>query len=201
MALIGEIKLWAGTYAPQGWAFCAGQLLPISDHELLYATIGTIYGGDGSTTFALPDLRGRVPVHQGPSYPLGLLTGSEKVALLAAQLPQHGHAVAAAATATGGNPAGNVWAAIASEESAPYSTAAANAVMADACIGQTGSGVPHENMMPYLVLNYIIALEQTYDDTPISPRCGDLPLAASRKAGWRAMAACLRSRPTRPCSR
>lgn len=166
MAMIGEIKLWAGTYAPQGWAFCAGQLLSISDNDYLYAMIGTTYGGDGSSSFALPDLRGRVPMHSGPTNPAGLQTGSERVTLLTAQLPRHGHAVAAAAAATGGNPANSVWAAIASEESAPYSTGAANAVMAESCIGPAGGGASHENMMPYQVLNYIIALEQNGDDTP-----------------------------------
>lgn len=166
MAYIGEIKLWAGTYAPLGWAFCAGQLLSIAENSFLFSQIGTTYGGDGINTFALPDLRGRVPIHHAPTYPTGMVGGSETVGLLQSQLPQHNHAVNCAGQANSLSPTGNFWASNNNEGTFPYTTSGSNAIMAPNSIGTSGQGAPHENMMPFQVINYIISLEQNFDDTP-----------------------------------
>lgn len=166
MAYIGEIKLWAGTYAPSGWAFCAGQLLSIAENSFLYSQIGTTYGGDGVQTFALPDLRGRVPVHHSDTYINGQRGGSETVMLTSGQLPQHTHAVAAAGPPNSADPSGRFWADDNTGDSAPYKTNAMNTLMSPASIGTAGQSAPHENMMPFQALNYIIALEQYYEDTP-----------------------------------
>lgn len=183
MAYIGEIKLWAGTYAPQGWAFCAGQLLSIAQNSFLYSQIGTTYGGDGINTFALPDLRGRVPIHHSPSYPTGMMSGTETVSLLASQLPQHTHAVNCATAASANAPSGNVWSDNSALQSAPYSTGGSNALMAANSIGPSGQGAPHENMMPFQAINYIISLEQNFDDTPYI--CEVRPFAFGRMPkGW-----------------
>jgi microcystin-dependent protein len=158
---IGEIRLVPFTFAPQGWALCAGQLLPINGNQALFALIGTNFGGDGRTTFALPDLRGRVPVGMGPSDPIGSTGGQETVKLTVAQLPAHAHAVrghngasttkspASAVPATGG--------AYAPTQNAP---------MAAAMLAKTGSGQAHENRQPYQTLNYIIALQGIFPSQP-----------------------------------
>jgi microcystin-dependent protein len=134
--------------------------LPISDNDALFALIGTTYGGDGQTTFALPDLRGRVPVHIGSggasTYVLGQVGGVEGVTLLTQQLPQHTHLAAASSGAgTSSSPANGFWAAWGS---APYSTSSPNVQMDPVGIGLTGGGQPHENRPPVLALNYMISL-------------------------------------------
>ena len=156
---LGEIRLVPFNFAPRGWALCAGQLLPINQNQALFALLGTTYGGNGQTTFALPDLRGRVPVgagqpSAGSSYPLGETGGQETVALTTRQLAQHGHGVqASSAAATTKNPttafpaAGGAYA------------AQRNVRMNAAMIGRAGAGEGHENRQPYLALNYIIALQ------------------------------------------
>lgn len=154
---VGEIRMFAGNFAPLGWEFCAGQLLPIFENETLFQLIGTTFGGDGQNTFGLPDLRGRVPVHQGSGFVVGELGGAEAISLTTAQIPQHTHG--AAATSSPGNsdsPASaNAWAAVATPL---YSTAATNAQMNGAALSASGGGQPHDNMSPYLTVNYIISL-------------------------------------------
>ena len=156
---IGEIRLVPFNYAPKGWAFCAGQLLPINQNQALFALLGTTYGGNGQTTFALPDLRGRIPIGAGQStagssYPLGATGGQETVKLTTRQLPGHAHAVHASdAAATTKNPTGAYPA-----RGGAYA-AAQNVRMKAAMVGRTGRSEEHENRQPYLGLNYIIALQ------------------------------------------
>jgi microcystin-dependent protein len=159
---IGEIRMFSGNFAPRGWAFCNGQLMPISQNTALFSLLGTIYGGDGRSTFALPDLRGRVPLHAGQGsglsdYPLGSRGGSEQVALTVEQLPAHSHALLASDSE--GNQRSPANHALATpEESLIYSAAEPTVAMAKGAIAPTGNGQPHENRPPYLAVNYIIAL-------------------------------------------
>jgi len=153
---IGEIRIFGGTFAPMDWAFCDGALLPISQYSDLYSLIGITYGGDGTTNFALPDLRGRLPVHQGNGYPIGQKNGVETVNLAAGNLPAHQHAVRAnAGTGNQSSPANGVWAAV---TSARYSANQPNLAMKSSLVGAAGGGQPHDNTMPFLALNFIIAL-------------------------------------------
>ena len=161
---IGEIALVAFNFAPQGWALCDGQLLPISQNTALFALLGTTFGGNGTTTFALPDLRGRAPIHmgQGPglsSYVIGQTGGAEVVTLLSTQIPQHTHALAAS-TANGTSDTPGATAVLAKNASGvpAYGTGVPNTTMAPAAIGVAGGSQPHENHQPYLTMNYIIAL-------------------------------------------
>ena len=160
---IGTIMLFGGNFAPLGWAQCNGQLLPISQYDALFSLIGTTYGGDGQSTFALPDLRSRVPIHQGQgaglsNYSLGENGGLEAVTLLSNQLPAHSHpAMGNSGAGTSTDPTGGVWA------SGPTSTyiagASANTNMNPTSISGSGGGQPHDNMLPFLTLNFCIALE------------------------------------------
>ena len=157
---VGEIRLFAGNFAPAGWELCTGQLLPIAQFDTLFVLIGTTYGGDGQNTFALPDLRGRVPLHQGTgsgaSRVIGEAGGTERVTLSVAQLPPHSHAVrASSAAATGGTPGGAV---LAATSIASYGSGTPNIPMSAAAFPAEAGSQPHENMAPYLALNYIIAL-------------------------------------------
>lgn len=162
---IGEIRLFGCTFAPNGWADCDGQLLPIADNDALFALIGTTYGGDGQTTFALPDLRGRVPLHQGSSPGLstrviGEMAGAESVTLSSTQMPSHTHTVAAtSAGATSTAPAGLLPAAV-SGDTFYVTTAAGNtaAAMSAQAVQAAGGSQPHENCMPTLGVRYCIAL-------------------------------------------
>jgi microcystin-dependent protein len=162
---IGEITLFAGNFAPRGWAFCNGQLLSIAQNTALFSILGTTYGGNGQTTFALPDLRGRVPIHpgQGPglsNYQLGQVGGSENVTLLSTQMPAHTHPVNA--VASGGNqasPAGNLPAIESTGTSKDYSSAPATGPMSASMIGATGGGQPFPIVQPYECINYIIATQ------------------------------------------
>ena len=161
---IGEIVLFAGNFAPRNWAFCNGQLLSIAQNTALFSILGTTYGGNGTTTFALPDLRSRVPIHagQGPglsNYALGQMGGVENVTLTQSQLPAHNHTVNA--VASGGNqasPAGNLPTVESTGTSLDYSNSAANTTMNPATIGNTGGNQPVSIVQPYTTLNYIIAL-------------------------------------------
>jgi microcystin-dependent protein len=155
---IGEIRMFAGNFAPAGWAFCAGQLLPISENTALFQLIGTTYGGDGQSTFALPDLRGRVPVHVGPGYTLAQSGGVETVTLTAAQIPPHSHgAIASSAQPSQPSPANGSWAQNSSLK--PYNAGTAvNNVMAPSSIGPSAGSQPHDNMLPFLAVNYILSL-------------------------------------------
>ena len=152
---VGEIRMFGGNFAPAGWAFCNGAMLPISENETLFQLIGTTYGGDGESTFALPDLQGRFPMHQGNGYILAETVGAESVTLTTAQIPAHSHVpLASAGEALTTDPAGAVWAA---RTTAAYATGATATPMAPA-IGATGGSQPHENMPPYLGLSFIISL-------------------------------------------
>ncbi len=160
---IGEIRIFGGNYAPSGWALCNGQLLNIVEHEILFSLIGTTYGGDGQTTFALPDLRGRLALHMGPNpttgtqYNLGQKGGTETVTLTSNQLPAHTHAVSAqSAAGTTNSPTNAFWA---TSGAMQYSTQAPNGTMNPQAVSIVGGDQYHENMMPYLPMNYIISLE------------------------------------------
>jgi microcystin-dependent protein len=155
---LAEIKIVGFTFAPRGYALCDGQLLPISQNQALFALLGTTYGGDGRTTFALPDLRGRVPVHEGDGYSLGIRSGQEGIALSLNELPAHLHrAEASNSDATQNAPQGNVWAA--KRSGTNYGTAPPNTALSPESISTVGGGQPHNNMQPYLVLNFVIALQ------------------------------------------
>jgi microcystin-dependent protein len=158
---IGEIRMFGGTFAIQGWAFCNGALQSISQNEALYQLLGTTYGGDGVNTFALPDLQGRVPVHQGQgaglqNYVLGQKSGVETVTLVTAQLPAHSHIAMAGSGAAQSSPANTSWGSVSNNTYGP-GTSAANTMNAGS-MGLSGSGQPHDNMLPFLVLTFIIAL-------------------------------------------
>ena len=155
---VGEIRMFAGNFAPAGWFFCDGRLLPISEYETLFNLIGTTYGGDGQSTFALPDLRGRVPIHQGNGYTLAQTGGVEQVTLTTTQIPAHSHP--ALAVSTEGNqpgPAGNVWSASALNAYSATTPDTGHAMSASA-ISSVGGSQPHENMMPFLAVSFIISL-------------------------------------------
>jgi microcystin-dependent protein len=158
---IGEIRMFGGNFAPQGWQFCNGQLVAITDNEALFNLIGTTYGGDGQQTFALPNLQGRVPVHQGTggggAYVLGQNGGLENVTLNANEIPQHTHTASAnASEGTQTSPLGNVWA---GSTNNPYAAPATiNTQMAANALGFAGGGQPHDNMIPYLAVSFIISL-------------------------------------------
>lgn len=163
---LGEITMFGGNFPIRGWAFCNGGSLSIAQNDALFALIGTTYGGDGVNTFNLPDLRSRVPVGTGAasgfqSYSLGQAGGAETVTLTTATIPSHNHLPAALPAAGNSSaPAGNVtaWAQPNSGNSR-YSTGAATGLMNSAAIGIAGSSQPHENMLPFMGINYIIALE------------------------------------------
>ena len=158
---IGEIRLFAGNFAPVGWLLCQGQLLPIDQYDVLFNLIGTTYGGDGQTTFALPNLASRIPYHQGSGYVLGQQGGVEQVTLTQQQLPVHTHA-ANANSSNGSQPApgGNVWGA---GTLTNYTTSqAADTTMNPAALTPAGSSQPHDNMPPFLCVNFIIATEGIY---------------------------------------
>lgn len=153
---IGEIRMFAGNFAPAGWALCAGQLLAISENDALFTLIGTTYGGDGQNTFALPDLRSRVPMHQGNGHVLGEMGGVESVTLTTNQIPSHTHVPAASNAGSATSPAGNVWANSAALQFAPATSPLVP--MNPGVIGTSGGSQPHDNMLPYLTINFIIAL-------------------------------------------
>ncbi len=154
---VGEIRIFAGNFAPAGWAFCDGSLQPISENETLFQLIGTTYGGDGQSTFALPDLRGRLPIHQGNGYVLAETGGAELVTLTVQQIPSHTHPMLASTlTGTQNGATGNV---LASGSSISlYRIGTPTAALAPQTIGLTGGSQPHDNMQPYVCVNYIISL-------------------------------------------
>jgi microcystin-dependent protein len=153
---VGEIRMFGGNFAPAGWAFCNGSIIPIAENETLFQLIGTTYGGDGQETFALPDLRGRLPMHRGNGFLIGENAGTETETLTVNQIPAHNHVPQAASSAgNSASPAGNIWA---SASLNPYSTGAANAAMSAAACGTTGGSQPHDNLMPYLAVTFIISL-------------------------------------------
>jgi microcystin-dependent protein len=163
---LGEIRMFSGNYAPEGWAFCNGQTLQISQNEALYSLLGTTYGGDGQSTFALPDLQGRIPLHMGtnPSsgtnYLLAQKAGTETVTLVEAQLPAHTHTVNAQMVAgTTTDPTNNFWATSTVKQ---YATGSPNGVMSSAAVASVGGNQSHDNVMPFFAVTFIIALQGNY---------------------------------------
>ena len=159
---VGEIRMFAGNFAPNGWMFCEGQTLPISENEVLFQLIGTTYGGDGEETFNLPNLASRVPIHMGtgPSgttYQIGEMAGTESETLTTQQIPAHNHAFLAS-SAIGGlpTPQGNVLAKLTNIDM--YSGDTTDTPMSPTSIGPAGGSQPHENTQPFLCINFIISL-------------------------------------------
>jgi microcystin-dependent protein len=154
---VGEIRMFAGRFSPVGWMFCEGQLLPISEYDTLFNLIGTTYGGDGESTFALPDLRGRVPIHVGNGVSLAETGGVENITLTTQQIPAHPHQLlGSSGIANDPNPQNNVL----GESSAVsmYQSATPTAPMAPQSIGSVGGSQPHDNFQPYLCVDFIISL-------------------------------------------
>jgi microcystin-dependent protein len=163
---VGEIRIFAGNFAPTGWAMCNGQLLPISQNTALFSLLGTFYGGDGKSTFALPDLQGSAPLHQGQGpgssdYYLGQVGGEANVTLITTEIPAHNHQAMAIATSGQTAPSSSVvWGTLAGRTPPPlYSSAAPDVTMNPFALGVAGSSFPHNNLQPLLVLNFIIALQ------------------------------------------
>lgn len=153
---MAEVKVLSFGFPPKGWAQCDGGTLPINQNQALFSLLGTTYGGNGQTTFGLPDLRGRIPMHLGSGLSLGQNGGEQAHTLIQSEMPAHNHlANANSALADQGSPAGNFWAA---QDTAAYA-ASANTTMVAAAVGNAGAGQSHENMSPYLVLNFVIALQ------------------------------------------
>ena len=156
---VGEIRMFAGNFAPAGWAFCDGQLMPISENETLFQLIGTTYGGDGQSTFAMPDLRGRVPLHFGNGLSLAETGGVESVTLTTPQIPVHNHALLATLNQGAQNPpAQQLLAQSPTQNAFPYGTDVPPATLNQGTISPTGGSQPHENFQPYLCINFIISL-------------------------------------------
>ncbi|MGA7498481.1 MAG: tail fiber protein [Isosphaeraceae bacterium] len=156
---LGEISPVAFNFAPQGWALCNGQLLPINQNQALFALLGTTYGGDGVSNFALPDLRGRVIVSSSSNYPLGGTGGVEAVTLNVTQIPSHSHApVCSTGTGSAAVPSGLVWAGSSSNETLYQTGSGPNGSMAPGLITSSGNSQPHSNLQPFQVVNFIIAL-------------------------------------------
>jgi len=153
---VGEIRMFAGNFAPAGWMFCEGQLLPISEYETLFNLIGTTYGGDGQSTFALPDLRGRIPLHFGNGFTLAETGGVETVTLTVSQIPAHTHALlATSAAASATDPTSHV---LGKPDKNLYRAGPASVAMASQSVGSTGGSQPHNNFQPYLCVDFIISL-------------------------------------------
>lgn len=165
---VGEIRMFAGNYAPEGWAMCNGQLLSIAENDVLFALIGTTYGGDGQTNFALPDLRGRIPVHMGTNpktgtnFSLAQAAGVENLTLTLNQLPAHSHTAVAQSNTdnTTTSPTNNVWAA--STGAKQFSANQPDTGMNGQSLSSVGGNQPHGNMMPYLTVSFIISLYGIY---------------------------------------
>lgn len=172
---VAEVKMFAGNFAPTGYATCDGQLLPISQNTALFSLLGTMYGGDGKSTFALPNLQGSIPLQQGQgsglqSWDQGEIQGSDFVTLLTSEMPAHNHRMNAKAAAAGGTPIANgnipalgAW--VSGTQSGviqQYSVNAPNAQMAPTALSLQGGSLPHNNLMPYLVLTYMIALQGVF---------------------------------------
>lgn len=162
---VGEIRMFAGNFAPRSWAFCQGQLLAISQNDALFSLLGTIYGGDGRTTFGLPDMRGRIPIHQGQGpglsdYRIGSRAGVENVTLTLNQIPSHNHAFQVS-TAGGSQdtPAGGL---LATSGNAWFQTGTPSLPMSSSQIAQSGGSQSHTNIQPFIAINYIIALFGIY---------------------------------------
>ena len=156
---VGEIRIFAGNFNPAGWEFCEGQLLSISENETLFQLIGTTYGGDGQSTFALPDLRGRIPLHQGGGFVLAESGGAEEVTLTSQTTPTHSHPLLATSNpASTTAPANNVLAVTQASTVTPYGTDNPLVSLTPSSVSAIGGSQPHNNFQPYLCINYIISL-------------------------------------------
>jgi microcystin-dependent protein len=156
---VGETRMFAGNFAPAGWMFCEGQLLPISEYETLFNLIGTTYGGDGQSTFALPDLRGRIPVHMGNGFTLAETGGVEEITLTVSQIPAHSHPLLATTNlASSTNPQSNLGAPNNVFGVFPYGTDAPRLNLSPNSVTSTGGSQPHTNFQPYLCVDFIISL-------------------------------------------
>ena len=156
---VGEIRMFAGNFAPAGWMFCEGQLLPISEYETLFNLIGTTYGGDGQSTFALPDLRGRVPIHQGNGFTLAETGGAEEITLTVSQIPTHTHALLSAQTfATTSDPTTTLLAIAPLATTFPFGTDGPMTTLSPTSVSAVGGSQPHSNFQPYLCVDFIISL-------------------------------------------
>lgn len=157
---VGEIRMFAGNFAPAGWMFCEGQLLPISEYETLFNLIGTTYGGDGQSTFALPDLRGRIPIHQGNGFILAETGGAEEITLTVSQIPAHSHpCLASIDVATDTAPSQNVLLAKGFASTiTPYGSDNPKTTLNGQSVTPVGGSQPHTNFQPYLCVNFIISL-------------------------------------------
>src|SRR5947209_6797904 len=154
---IGEIRMFGGNFPPNGWALCDGQLLPISENDVLFQLIGTTYGGNGQDTFALPDLRGRLPLHQSSSFTIGQSGGVEQATLTTNQMPNHTHNLLGSGDiANSPNPGNNVLAR--SGQINAFLNSAPSVAMASQFLGTVGGSQPHSNFQPYLCVNFIISL-------------------------------------------
>lgn len=159
---LSEIRIFSFNFPPRGWAFCNGQLLPINQNQALFSLLGTTYGGNGQTTFALPNLRGRVPLHSGSGFTLGQVLGAEIHTLTVSEMPTHNHPVGAYDNSTvdsNANSAAGAFYARAADASTLYTSGNANSAMNAGVIGNTGGSQPHENRQPFLALNFCIALQ------------------------------------------
>jgi Microcystin-dependent protein len=154
---VGEIRMFGGNFAPAGWMFCEGQLLPISEFETLFNLIGTTYGGDGQSTFALPDLRGRLPIHQGGGFILAETGGTENITLTVNQIPAHNHPFKVTPNLGGGNAPVNAVLAQSSTVKV-YSTVAPSVALGASSIAATGGSQPHSNFQPYLCVSFIMSM-------------------------------------------
>jgi microcystin-dependent protein len=156
---VGEIRMFAGNFAPAGWMFCEGQLLPISEYETLFNLIGTTYGGDGQSTFALPDLRGRIPLHFGNGFTLAETGGAEEITLSVNQTPVHTHALLSSQTfATTSDPTSNTLAIAPLAATLAYGTDGPLTTLSPSSVSPVGGSQPHNNFQPYLCVDFIISL-------------------------------------------
>jgi microcystin-dependent protein len=163
---LSEIRIFSFNFAPKGWAMCNGQLLPINQNQALFSLLGTTYGGNGQTSFALPDLRGRVPFHMGDGFTEGQAGGEEFHTVTQSEMPAHTHALSGNTAVVGGNanatvgpPGGNYWA---NNGKNVFSTGQNNAAMSPATVTNVGGSQPHENRSPFLVLNFCICLSGAF---------------------------------------
>jgi len=157
---IGDIRMIGFSFAPEGWAQCNGQLLPIGQNQALFSLLGTTYGGDGQTTFALPDLRGRVPMHMAPGYPQGMAAGANQHTISLQEMPGHTHSLqASTAVSHYGDPAGKAFGNVEAGALNTFAPGGGNTGLASSSLGPAGGSLPHENRQPTTAINFVIALE------------------------------------------
>jgi microcystin-dependent protein len=155
---VGEIRMFAGNFAPAGWMFCEGQLLPISENETLFQLIGTTYGGDGQSTFALPDLRGRIPIHQGNGFILAETGGAEEITLTVSQIPAHSHAMLGTQNLANTTDPSNLVPGTLVTNVTAYGTDNPSTTLSPSSVSSVGGSQPHTNFQPYLCVDFIISL-------------------------------------------